>query len=189
MSATDGSSAVVQYRVMRTDAAINSGNSGGALFNSQGELIGITNAKNASSQVDNMGYALPSSQVKNLTQNILDNRTEQCARVALLGIMVQIVDSKAYYDQFGRLKIQEEFEVASVGQGSATGIVKVGDKIKGIKINDGEWVSFTRQYQLLDQLLCVRKGDSVTLKVVDSNGVEHERVIQFNNDSYFVKYD
>ena len=189
MSATDGSSAVVQYRVMRTDAAINSGNSGGALFNSQGELIGITNAKNANSQVDNMGYALPSSQVKNLTQNILDNRTEQCARVALLGIMVQIVDSKAYYDQFGRLKIQEEFEVASVGQGSAMGIVEVGDKIKGIKINDGEWVYFTRQYQLLDQLLCVRKGDNVTLKVVDSNGVDHERAIQFNSDSYFVKYD
>ena len=87
------------------------------------------------------------------------------------------------------MKIQEEFEVASVGQGSATGIVKVGDKIKGIKINDGEWVYFTRQYQLLDQLLCVRKGDSVTLKVVDSNGVEQERNILFSEDSYFVKYD
>ena len=140
MSSTDGSSTVVQYRVMRTDAAINSGNSGGALFNTQGDLIGITNAKNASSLVDNMGYALPISQVKNLAQNILDNRGEQCARVALLGIMVQTVSSKAYYDDFGRLKIQEEFEVATVNQGSANGKLKVGDKIKGIKINDGEWV-------------------------------------------------
>lgn len=189
MSSTDGSSTVIQYRVMRTDAAINSGNSGGALFNSQGELIGITNAKNASSQVDNMGYALPSSQVKNLAQNILDNRAEQCARVALLGIMVQTVDSKAYYDDLGRLKILEEFEVATVNQGSANGKVKVGDKIKGIKINDGEWVNFTRQYQLIDQLLCVRKGDSVVLKLIDSNGVEREETILFDQDSYFVKYD
>ena len=136
-----------------------------------------------------MGYALPSSQVRNLAQNILDNRAEQCARVALLGIMVQTVDSKAYYDDLGRLKILEEFEVATVNQGSANGKVKVGDKIKGIKINDGEWVNFTRQYQLIDQLLCVRKGDSVVLKLIDSNGVEREETILFDQDGYFVKYD
>ena len=191
MSATDGSSAVFEYRVMRTDAAINSGNSGGALFNTEGELIGITNAKNANSSVDNMGYALPITQVKNLAQNIWDNRGENCARVAFLGIMVQIVNSKAYYDDFGRLKIQEEFEVADIPSttGAANGKLNVGDKIKAIKINDGDWVYFARQYQLIDQLLCVRKGNSVTLKVVDSNGVERDETIVFNQDSYFVKYD
>jgi S1-C subfamily serine protease len=189
MEAIDGSSNVMQFRVIRTDAAINSGNSGGALFNANGELIGITNAKNANSQVDNMGYALHSSQVRNLVENILDNRAEQGARVAFLGIMVQTVASKAYYDEHGRLKIMEEFEVASVNQGSANGKLKVGDKIKGIKINDGEWVNFTRQYQLIDQLLRVRKGNNVTLKLVDSNGVEREETILFDQDSYFVKYD
>ena len=191
MSATDGSSAVTQYRVMRTDAAINSGNSGGALFNVDGELIGITNAKNANSSVDNMGYALPSSQVRNLAENILYNRAENCARVAFLGIMVQTVDSKAYYDDYGRLKIQEEFEVAQAPSSTdaAYGKLNVGDKIKAIKINDGDWVIFSRQYQLIDQLLCVRKNDSVTLKLVDSNGVEREETVLFNQDSYFVKYD
>ena len=189
MSSTDGSSTVVDYRVMRTDAAINSGNSGGALFNANGELIGITNAKNASSQVDNMGYALPITQVKNLADNILDNRMENCARVAMLGIMVQTVDSKAYYDEFGRLKIQETIEVASVNDGAAKGKLQTGDKIKGIKINDGEWVSFTRQYQLLDQLLCVRKNDTVTLKLTDKNGNERQETIVYNQDNYFVKCD
>ena len=189
MSSTDGSSAVAQYRVMRTDAAINGGNSGGALFNAQGELIGITNAKNAGSEIDNMGYALPITQVKNLVQNILDNRTESCAKVAAFGIMVQIVDSEAYYDEFGMLKIREEFEIASVNEGAAKGKLNVGDKIKSIKINDGEWVNFTRQYQLIDQLLCVRKGDTVTLKVMDSNAVEREVVVVFDQDTYFTKYD
>lgn len=189
MSSTDGSSTVLQYRVMRTDAAINSGNSGGALFNAKGELIGITNAKNAGSEIDNMGYALPITQVKNLADNILANRTECCAKVAALGIMVQIVDSKAYYDGFGKLKIMEEFEVASINTGAANGKLRIGDKIKGIKINNGEWVSFTRQYQLIDQLLCVRKGDTVALKVVDSNGMEREESILFDQDSYFTKYD
>ena len=191
MSAIDGSSSVMKFRVMRTDAAINSGNSGGALFNAQGELIGITNAKNGSSEVDNMGYALPITQVKNLAKNILDNRMENCARVAMLGIMVQTVSSKAYYDAYGRLKIQEEFEVVQAPSKASAGYgkLKVGDKIKGIKIGDGEWVNFTRQYQLLDQLLCVRKGYSVTLKLLDSNGMEREETVLFDKDSYFVKYN
>ena len=76
MLSSDGTNTVLQYRVMRTDAAINSGNSGGALFNTEGELIGITNAKNASSEVDNMGYSLPGTHVKNLIDNIIANRSE-----------------------------------------------------------------------------------------------------------------
>ena len=61
------------YRVMRTDAAINGGNSGGALFNVKGELIGIVNAKSSSSAIDNMAYALPITNVKYVVDNILDN--------------------------------------------------------------------------------------------------------------------
>ena len=189
MLSSDGTNTVLQYRVMRTDAAINSGNSGGALFNTEGELIGITNAKNASSEVDNMGYSLPGTHVKNLVDNIIANRTFGGPRVAKLGIKVQIVESKAYYDKNGVLKIMEEFQVASVQSGAASGILKVGDSIKGISINGGEWVTFTRQYQLIDQLLCVRKGDSAQLKVVDSNGNENVVSVQFDEDSDFVAYD
>ena len=116
---------------------------------------------------------------------------ENCARVAMLGIMVQTVSSKAYYDAYGRLKILEEFEVVQAPSMASAGYgkLKVGDKIKGIKIGDGEWVNFTRQYQLLDQLLCVRKGDKATLKLLDSNGMEREETVLFDKDSYFVKYD
>ncbi|MBE7080545.1 MAG: trypsin-like serine protease [Clostridiales bacterium] len=188
MTAFDGSE-VLQYRVMRTDAAINSGNSGGALFNSIGELIGITNAKNAASDIDNMGYALPSSQVKNLVGNIKANRAYSGARVATLGIMVQVVKSNAYYDENGRLRIAEEFEVVSVTANAAGKDLKTGDRIKAISINDGEWVNFTRQYQLIDQLLCVRKGDTVKLKIINSNGIEETISIVYDKDAYFTTYD
>ena len=188
MTSSDGSN-VVQHRVMRTDAAINSGNSGGALFSSDGELVGITNAKNAASDIDNMGYALPSSQVKNLVANINANRAYSGARVATLGIMVQVVKSNAYYDEGGRLRIAEEFEVVSVTALAAGKDLKTGDSIKEIRINDGEWVVFTRQYQLIDQLLCVRKNDTVQLKVEDSNGIERMVSIVYNQDSYFTTYD
>ena len=54
MSAID-TSGEVQFRVIRIDAPVNSGNSGGGLFNDKGELIGIVNAKISSSSVENIG--------------------------------------------------------------------------------------------------------------------------------------
>ncbi len=45
--------------VLQTDAAINSGNSGGPLSNSNGEVVGITSMKLASSQIEGMGFAIP----------------------------------------------------------------------------------------------------------------------------------
>ena len=46
-------------KVLQTDAAINSGNSGGPLCNSNGEVIGITSLKLVSSGVEGMGFAIP----------------------------------------------------------------------------------------------------------------------------------
>ena len=53
----------ITITVIRTDATINSGNSGGGLFNIRWELIGITNAKVVSSGVENMGFAIPIADV------------------------------------------------------------------------------------------------------------------------------
>lgn len=59
MEALDDAKKTVTIGVIRTDTAINSGNSGGGLFNIYGELIGIVNAKTVESGVENMGYAIP----------------------------------------------------------------------------------------------------------------------------------
>lgn len=191
MTSTDGTNRTVDFRVMRTDAAINGGNSGGALFNAQGGLIGIVNAKNASTEVDNMGYALPGTQVKNLCDNILANYKqygESGARVATLGVMVGTTGSTAYFDEKGALRIREEFKVVRVVEGgSGAKLLQVNDVFKSIQVNEGEPFYFTRRYQLLDQLLTVRKGDVVTLGVV-RDGMEMEVEIAFNEDAKFTKY-
>ena len=68
----------VTMSLMQTDCAINSGNSGGALFNLYGEVIGITNAKyssNGSSEeasIDNIGFAIPMNQVKSIVESIIE---------------------------------------------------------------------------------------------------------------------
>ncbi len=64
--------------LIQTDAAINSGNSGGALFNMRGEVVGITNAKYSSSamsgeaSIDNIGFAIPINRVRGIVENIIE---------------------------------------------------------------------------------------------------------------------
>lgn len=71
MEALDSVSKTVTMQVIRTDTAINSGNSGGGLFNARGELIGIVNAKTVQSGVENMGYAIPSNMVIQIANGVI----------------------------------------------------------------------------------------------------------------------
>ena len=63
--------------LIQTDCAINSGNSGGALFNLYGEVVGITNAKYSSSggeaSIDNIGFAIPVNDVWGIIESIIEN--------------------------------------------------------------------------------------------------------------------
>ena len=59
--------------VIQTDAAINPGNSGGALINANGELIGINSLKIASNNVEGLGFAIPSNDVKTIVKELREN--------------------------------------------------------------------------------------------------------------------
>ena len=67
----------VTMNLIQTDCAINSGNSGGALFNLYGEVIGITNAKYSGSgtgaSIDNIGFAIPINHVRGIVESIIEN--------------------------------------------------------------------------------------------------------------------
>ena len=68
----------ITMNLIQTDCAINSGNSGGALFNLYGEVIGVTNAKysgNSSSgaTIDNIGFAIPMNHVRTIVDSIIQN--------------------------------------------------------------------------------------------------------------------
>lgn len=64
-------------QLLQTDCAINSGNSGGALFNLYGEVVGITNAKYSSSSsssasIDNIGFAIPINKARDIAESIIE---------------------------------------------------------------------------------------------------------------------
>ncbi len=87
----------VSSNLIQTDAAINPGNSGGALINSRGEVIGINEAKYASTQVEGMGFAIPISSVKDILDDFsnLEVREEVSEEEqGYIGIQGQNIDSQ-----------------------------------------------------------------------------------------------
>ena len=167
-------------RVMRIDTAVNSGNSGGGLFDRNGYLIGIVNAKSIESNVDNIGYAIPSSTMVAIVENIIDyclNTDCETLQKVLLGINVQILNPYSKYNpETGYVDLYEESTVVGIPDpltSVAYGKLMVGDKIKKVTISGSRDISseIVRQYYLLDILLYARVGDTVTI-TVDRNGVE-----------------
>ena len=59
-------------KLIQTDVAINSGNSGGGLFNTAGALIGIVNAKYSSSSIEGLGFAIPSNEALSVANSLVD---------------------------------------------------------------------------------------------------------------------
>lgn len=59
--------------LMQTDASINSGNSGGGIFNRAGQLIGLVNAKAIGDSVEGLGFAIPLATVKEISEQLIEN--------------------------------------------------------------------------------------------------------------------
>lgn len=66
-----------EMKLIQTDVAINSGNSGGGLFNSAGALIGIVNAKYSSTGIEGLGFAIPANEARQIVDSILSTAKYQ----------------------------------------------------------------------------------------------------------------
>ena len=168
----------LSLRVMRTDAAVNSGNSGGGLFNAAGELIGIVNAKSAGSGTDNIGYAIPSNVAKYIAENIIyycdGGSGEKNAYKCLLGINVEIAELYSELDsESGMLVRKEKVKVKEITSmaSAAHGKLKEGDVINSIQI-DGKEYEVTRMFHVTDAMLNARVNSSVVVKVTRNGEVK-----------------
>jgi len=167
-TASNGQAANIQSFI-QTDAAINSGNSGGALVNARGELVGI-NAMlySPTGAYSGYGFAIPTSI---MTKVVSDLKQYGSVQRALLGIRGNTLGTDLQMDESTRetmkkkmddLGVSEGVYVAEVVEdGSAAGVLKVDDVITGI---DGKKIhNFT---DLQEALAKYRPGDKVKVTVV-----------------------
>ena len=163
----------VSLRVLRYDAAVNPGNSGGALLNARGELLGIVNAKMIDSKYDNVGYAIPSVVAKNVVENILyyyEQAGEAPVNVKRLVFGITYTSSEAYaeYDAVtGGIERYDNMYVVSVGETSlVAGQIEAGDVITKISVERDQITTeyvMKRAHVLADLTTAVRAGDRLTL--------------------------
>ncbi|MGI6701239.1 MAG: S1C family serine protease [Christensenellales bacterium] len=165
----------VSFRVVRIDTAVNSGNSGGGLFNGKGELIGIVNAKIILYNIENIAYAIPTDVALNVAENIIRNcegsENDKVLR-CMVGVSLGLEESCAVYNsESGLTDIIQTVSVQSVSEGSiADGHIMVGDIIKSI-VYESETVNVTRIYKIVDYSLKFEQGKTFELNIL-RDGVE-----------------
>lgn len=130
-----GSSASESWymNLLQIDASINSGNSGGPLANSNGEVIGITNSKLSSSYssttIENIGFAIPIEDALSVADKLIKNNGK--LKRPVLGVSMISLEAASYYDIDIDDDITEGALVADVQKGSlaAKAGLKKGDVI------------------------------------------------------------
>ena len=161
----------VTMNLIQTDAAINSGNSGGALFNMYGEVVGITNAKYSSSgyngeaSIDNIGFAIPINSVRQIVSSIIE---KGYITTPYIGVTVSNVseESQSYgMPQGAAIRAVEQGGPAEQGGLQANDIVTA---VNGKTITSyEELVTIVSGCEPGDQLnfTVYRKGETVNLTV------------------------
>lgn len=159
--------------MLQTDAAINAGNSGGALINVRGEVIGVNSAKYSSTGVEGIGYAIPISSVVDLINELMNRETRELVpedERGVIGIGGYAVtsDGQQYYGTPAGVIIQY------VEEGSAA--EKAGlQQFDIITKFDGQSVASVEDIQ--DLLQYYRAGETVTITIAYQENrkyVEHD---------------
>ncbi len=180
-------------RVMRVDAPVNQGNSGGGLFNTNGELVGIVDAKIIDEAVDNVAYVIPSNVAVRLVDNILyycDGTSRVNGKFVSLGITLELFDVTVKYDEvtekLTKLETVTIAEIASSSYAASAGL-KVGDIIISITV-DGEEYHITKLYQPGETRLLLRPESSVVYKI-NRGGEELNKTVELPSQVYYVNIE
>jgi len=149
------------YTLIQTDAAINSGNSGGALVNADGKVIGLNTLKISSTGVEGMGFAIPINSTIDIYQQLIEYNKVKRPYIGISGVDLDEKTASAN-------KLVQGIYVKSIDEFSAAekAGIKIGDVIVGA---DG------KEIKTMEELNNIKNshqiGDSLTIKV-NRNGKE-----------------
>lgn len=175
---------VAPYQMfLEHSADVNSGNSGGGLFNASGDLVGIVNAKfmdvNSSTGeliynevIHGMNYAIPSMIAVSIARNIIRNGGQlKTPDLGLeLGINFTYTGKNFAVNEYGQGYTTYDLEIINASKGFL-----VGDKLKSMKYTfEGKEiiVDLNRQYSIHSHMYNLSAGDKITI-IVERLGKEH----------------
>lgn len=147
------------YTAIQTDAAINSGNSGGALVNASGQVIGINTLKLAGDGVEGIGFAIPISSTTNIINQLIEYSSVKRPYIGITGSSVGTEVSQKY-------NLPEGIYVEAVEQGSPAekSNLQKGDIITKIQGNKVTSVNELNKYKNTYSI-----GETVTLTIYRNN--------------------
>ena len=158
--------------LLQTDAAINGGNSGGGLFNSKGELIGIVESKASAVGVEGLAFALPINNVSGIINDMIENggSAQVAAGTPAVGIVISEVseDNAQYYG----LESAGVYIAQVTGENAQQAGFQEKDRIvsfNGTEISSSnEFITLVRKCKVGDTVTVVvsRNGQQIEIKTV-----------------------
>ena len=161
----------ITTKMIQIDAAINGGNSGGALLNSKGEVVGINSAKyssggsSTSASIEGMGFAIPISDVKDLITSLMNGEEDKSdATMGVEGYIITEEQANAY-------NMPEGFYISKIveNSGADKANLEIGNIITEIEGNKVE--SFS---DLTNIIYDKKKGDKVKIKISYISGRKYK---------------
>lgn len=154
------------FKLIQTDAAINSGNSGGALVNSDGKVIGINTLKLSGTGIEGMGFAIPINSTTDITSQLIQYSKVKRPYIGISGLDLNEQTAKAYNLVLGvYVKTVEDFSAAE----------KAGIK-PGDVIIEAEGKKITKMDELNEIKNTHKIGEELKIKV-NRDGSEKDLTI------------
>ena len=151
------------YKAIQTDAAINSGNSGGALVNADGKVIGINTLKLAGDGIEGIGFAIPINSTKSIYQELISKGKVSRPYIGISGIdLDENTAKKNKLVQGVYVKTVENFSAAEKAGMQAGDVIIEADGVKITKMDDLNTIKNKHAV-----------GDKLNLKI-NRNGQEKE---------------
>jgi len=156
------------YNLLQTNAAINSGNSGGGMFDMNGNLVGVVNAKSSGTSIEGLGFAIPSSQAEQIATELMAHgfvKNRPTIGVSLLNVNSQEVIMR--YLQYSRFFTEYGVYIMESEHDS----MELGDRLVAI---DGAEIDSMSDVQ---KCLADKKvGDTVEITIARLNGRKSELI-------------
>ena len=183
----------ITMNLIQTDCAINSGNSGGALFNLYGEVVGITNAKysgnsNSGASIDNIGFAIPMNQVREMIDSII--KTGYVVK-PYIGVRFTDVSKESLGYGLPAGAAVQFVEENSPAQKSGLNISDIITHINGQEITGGsdlkKMVSSSKPGDEM-KLTVWRKGETITLTLIVGEQPRTAETVQPESQENYIPF-